>query len=70
MAVAKTRLMPAHVAVPSAEHAEKLAAREAMRHPQTMEAMAQVEAHQGVSHQDVKAWAISLGTDQPKCLPE
>jgi len=44
--------------------------REAERHRQTLEAMAQVDAQKGVSHQDVKAWAASLGTDQPKLLPD
>ncbi|MFN7692568.1 MAG: CopG family transcriptional regulator [Burkholderiales bacterium] len=70
MAVAKTRLMSTHVPVPLSEHLEKLAALEAVRHPQTLEALAQVDAHQSVSHQDVKAWAASLGTDQPKLLPD
>lgn len=44
--------------------------REAERHRQTLEALAEVDAAQGVSHQEVKAWAASLGTEQAKRLPE
>jgi predicted transcriptional regulator len=44
--------------------------REAERYRLTLEAMADVDAEAGVSHDDVKAWAASLGTDQPGHLPE
>lgn len=44
--------------------------REAERCRLTLEAMADVDAGAGVSHEDVKAWAASLGTDQPGQLPE
>ena len=44
--------------------------REAERYRLTMDAMADVDAGAGVSHEDVKAWAASLGTDQPGQLPE
>ncbi len=39
--------------------------REAERYRLTLEAMAEVDAGPGVSHEEVKAWAVSLGADQP-----
>jgi predicted transcriptional regulator len=36
----------------------------------TLDAMADVDAWAGVSHEEVKAWAASLGTDQPGQLPD
>ncbi len=44
--------------------------REAERYKITMEALADVDAAAGVSHEDVKAWAAMLGTDKPGRLPE
>ncbi len=46
--------------------------REAERHRRTLEAMADVDVGNGnaVSHDDVKAWAATLGTDRPGKLPE
>lgn len=44
--------------------------RETERYGMTLEAMAEVRANNGVSHQEVKAWAASLGTDKPEQLPE
>jgi predicted transcriptional regulator len=44
--------------------------REAERHRLTVEAMADVDTQNGLTHQDVKAWAASLGTDKPGQLPE
>ncbi len=44
--------------------------REAERYKITMEALADVDAVAGVSHEDVKAWAATLGTDKPGRLPE
>ncbi len=46
--------------------------REAERHRLTLEAMADVDVgnRNAVSHDDVKAWAASLGTDRPGKLPE
>ncbi len=44
--------------------------REAERHRMTIEALGDVDAQNGVSHDDVKAWAASLSTDQPGRLPE
>jgi predicted transcriptional regulator len=44
--------------------------REAERYRMTVEAMADVDARSGVSHQDVKSWAASLSTDKPGQLPE
>lgn len=42
---------------------------EAERHQLTLEAMADVNAGRGASHDAVKAWAASLLTDQPEPLP-
>lgn len=36
----------------------------------TLDAMADVDEGRGVSHEQVKAWAASLSTDQPKPLPK
>ena len=44
--------------------------REAERHRLTVEAMADVDTQNGLTHQDVKAWAATLGTGQPGQLPE
>jgi predicted transcriptional regulator len=44
--------------------------REAERYRLTLDAMAEVDGGAGVSHEDVKAWAASLGTSQPGPLPE
>lgn len=44
--------------------------RETERYRLTLEAMADVDAGNAVSHDDVKAWAATLGTDRPKKLPE
>jgi predicted transcriptional regulator len=44
--------------------------REAERYRMTVEAMADVDARSGVSHQNVKFWAASLSTDKPGLLPE
>lgn len=44
--------------------------REAERYRMTVEAIADVDSRNGVSHQDVKAWAASLCTDKPGQLPE
>lgn len=44
--------------------------REAERHRLTLEAMADVDAGNAVSHEDVKTWAATLGTDLPGKLPE
>ncbi|PZU51645.1 MAG: CopG family transcriptional regulator [Thauera sp.] len=46
--------------------------REAERHRRTLEAMADVDVGNGsaVSHDDVKAWAATLGTDLPGKVPE
>jgi len=44
--------------------------REAARYGMTVEAMADVDAQNGVSHQDVKAWAAALNADKPGQLPE
>jgi predicted transcriptional regulator len=44
--------------------------REAERYRMTVEALADVDANAGVHHDDVKAWAASLSTDQPGSLPE
>jgi len=35
----------------------------------TLEALADVDAHQVIDHQAVQAWAASLGTDSPVVLP-
>jgi len=35
----------------------------------TLEALADVDARRGVNHEQVKAWAASLGTDKPLPLP-
>ena len=44
--------------------------RETERHRLTLEAMADVDTGNAVSHDDVKAWAATLGTDLPGKLPE
>ncbi|MEW6679073.1 MAG: ribbon-helix-helix domain-containing protein [Pseudomonadota bacterium] len=44
--------------------------REAERYRLTVEAMAEVDVMAGISHEEVKAWADSLSTDQPGKLPE
>jgi predicted transcriptional regulator len=44
--------------------------REMERHRLTVEAMADVDAKNGLSHQDVKAWVSALSTDKPGQLPE
>jgi len=44
--------------------------REAERYRMTMEAMADVDAKNGLNHQDVKAWAAALSTDKSVQLPE
>lgn len=44
--------------------------RESERYRLTVDALGDVDAKNGVSHQDVKAWAASLGTDKPGQLPE
>ncbi len=44
--------------------------REAERYRMTIQALADVDANAGVSHEEMKAWAASLGTDQPGQLPE
>ncbi|THD29629.1 MAG: ribbon-helix-helix protein, CopG family [Flavobacterium johnsoniae] len=43
--------------------------REAERYRMTKEAMADVDAQAGVSHDEVKAWVASLGTDKPGRIP-
>jgi predicted transcriptional regulator len=43
--------------------------REALRRRLTLEGMADVDAGRGVSHDQVKAWAASLGTDNPLPVP-
>jgi predicted transcriptional regulator len=44
--------------------------REAERYRLTLDAVADVDEGAGVSHEDVKAWAASLGAGQPGPLPE
>jgi predicted transcriptional regulator len=44
--------------------------RETERYRLTLEAMADVDAGNAVSHDDVKAWAATLGTDRPGKLTE
>jgi predicted transcriptional regulator len=44
--------------------------RETERCRMTIEAMADVDAKHGLSHQDVKAWAAALIGDKPGQLPE
>ena len=44
--------------------------REAERHRLTVEAMADVDTQNRLTHQDVKAWAATLGTGKPGQLPE
>lgn len=39
--------------------------RETERYRMTIEAMADVDAKNALSHEDVKAWAAALGTDKP-----
>jgi len=43
--------------------------REEERHRLTLEALADVDAGRGVSHEQVKDWAANLGTDKPLPLP-
>lgn len=42
---------------------------EEKRHQLTLDALADVDAGRGVPHEQVKAWAASLGTKKPKPLP-
>lgn len=35
----------------------------------TLEALADVDAHQVIAHKAVQAWAASLSTDSPSALP-
>ncbi len=42
---------------------------EEQRQRMTLEGMADVDAGRGISHAKVKAWAASLGTDQPQPIP-
>ena len=44
--------------------------READRHRMTLEALADVDANEGVSEADAKAWAASLSSSQPGGLVE
>ena len=44
--------------------------REAERYRMTVEAMADVDAGNGLSHQEVKAWAAALSPDKPLQLSE
>lgn len=44
--------------------------REAERYRLTVEAMADVDTKNGLSHQDMKAWAAALSADKPGQLPE
>lgn len=44
--------------------------RETEHHRMTLEAMGEVQAQRGAAHEDVKAWAASLGTEHPLCRPE
>ena len=44
--------------------------REAERYRMTVEAMADVDAGNGLSHQGVKAWAAALSPDKPLQLSE
>ena len=40
------------------------------RHRMTLEGMASADAGMGISHNEMVAWAESLGTDQPLPLPK
>lgn len=44
-------------------------AQEEERRRLTLEALADVDAHQVIDHQSVQAWAASLSTDSPAPLP-
>ncbi len=44
--------------------------RETERYRMTLEALDEARASNGVSHEKVKAWAATLGTDKPGQLPE
>jgi predicted transcriptional regulator len=44
--------------------------RESERYRMTVEALGDVDAKNGVAHEDVKAWAASLSADKPGLLPE
>lgn len=44
--------------------------REAERYKMTMEALADVDAKAGVSHEDMKAWAATLDSEHPGKMPE
>jgi predicted transcriptional regulator len=43
--------------------------RDERRHQMTLEALEDVKAGRTVSHEDVKAWAASLGAANPKPMP-
>lgn len=43
--------------------------RDERRHQMTLEALEDIKAGRTVSHEDVKAWADSLGTANPKPMP-
>jgi len=43
--------------------------REELRRRMTLDALADVDASRGVTHAQVKAWAASLGTDNPQPVP-
>lgn len=45
-------------------------AQEAERYRLTLEAMTDVDAGNGVSHEEVKVWAATLNTDPPGQPPE
>ncbi|MGE4502009.1 MAG: CopG family ribbon-helix-helix protein [Thiomicrospira sp.] len=44
-------------------------AQESLRERLTREALADVDAGNLISHEEVQAWAMSLNTDQPKPAP-
>lgn len=43
---------------------------EEWRHRMTLEGLADVDAGRTISHEAMKAWAASLGTDNPLPLPQ
>lgn len=43
---------------------------EEMNHQMTLEALASVDAGRGISHEAMRAWAKSVGTDNPLPLPQ
>lgn len=43
--------------------------REEVRHALTLEALADVDAKKTIDHSDVKSWAESLGTKNPRPMP-